>query len=63
MFQLVVLLKVDFNCYNSFALSEVDNVPTGTQSFVSIIANVVCWFTAVLDATTQSLDQGRISSF
>ena len=30
LFQLIVLLKPDFNCSNSFALSWVDNVTTGT---------------------------------
>ena len=28
--QLIVLLKLDFNCYDSFALSCVDKVTTGT---------------------------------
>ena len=30
LFQLIVLLKPDFNCCNSFALSWVDKVTTGT---------------------------------
>ena len=34
-------LKSDFNCCNSFALSGVDTVKTGTKCFVSVIANVV----------------------
>ena len=30
LFQLIVLLKPDFNCGNNFALSWVDKVTTGT---------------------------------
>ena len=30
LFQLIVLLKPDFNCYNSFALFWIDKVTTGT---------------------------------
>ena len=30
LFQLIVLLKPDFNCSNNFALSWVDRVTTGT---------------------------------
>ena len=30
LFQIIVLLKPDFKCRNSFALSWVDNVTTGT---------------------------------
>ena len=41
LFQLIVLLKPDFNCSSSFALSWVDKVMIGTQSFVSVIANFV----------------------
>ena len=41
LFQLTVCLNPDFNCYSSFVLSWVDRVTTGTQSFVSVIANVV----------------------
>ena len=46
LFQLIVLLKPDFNCCNRFALSLVDEVTTGTQSFVSVIAKFVSfvWF-------------------
>ena len=40
LFQLIVLLKRDFNCWNDFALSWVDKVTTGTLSFVSVIANL-----------------------
>ena len=49
----VVFLKPDFNCYNSFALSWVDKVTTWTQSFVSVIANVVAWFVVVPDDAIQ----------
>ena len=41
-FQLIVLLNLDFNCFNSFALPCVDKVTTGT-SFVSVIVNVVAF--------------------
>ena len=44
LFQVVVLLKPDCNCCNSFALSWVHKVTTGTWSFVSIIGNVVAFF-------------------
>ena len=36
-FQSIALLKPDFNYYNSFALSWIDKVTVGTQSFVSAI--------------------------
>ena len=54
-FQLIVLLKPDFDCSSSFALSRVDKVTT--QGFVSVIANVVAF--ASLD-TTHLLDQVEI---
>ena len=41
MFQLIVLLKPDFHCWSNYALSWVDNVTTGTKSFVSVIANLI----------------------
>ena len=40
LFQLIVLLKTDFNCWSSFVLSWIDKVTTGTQSFVLVIANI-----------------------
>ena len=40
LFQLITLLKPDFNCCNNFALSCVHKVITGTYNFVSVIANV-----------------------
>ena len=39
MFQLITLLKPDFNCCNNFSLSSVDKVTTGTYKFVSVISN------------------------
>ena len=44
-------MNPDFSCCNSFALSWVDKVTTGTWSFVSVIASVFAWFTAALDIT------------
>ena len=46
LFQLIFLVKPDFNCCNNFALSWNDKVTTETQSFVSVIAYVVSWFVA-----------------
>ena len=40
LFQLIVLLRPDFNRWSNFALSWVDKVTTGTKSFVSVIANL-----------------------
>ena len=40
LFQLIVFLKPDFNWWSSFALSSVHKAPTGTWSFVSVIANL-----------------------
>ena len=42
-------MNTDFNCCISFVLLSVDKVTTGTQSFASVIANVVAWFAAALD--------------
>ena len=39
LFQSIVLLKLIFKCYNSFALSLVDKDTTETQSFVSVSVN------------------------
>ena len=47
LFQLTVFLKHDNNCFNSFRLSWVDKVTTGTWNFVSGIVNVRSWFAAV----------------
>ena len=40
LFQLIVLLNSDFNCWSNFALSWVDKSTTGRKCFVSIIANL-----------------------
>ena len=40
LFQLIVLLKPDFNCSRRFALSWVNKVTTGTWRFVSVIPNI-----------------------
>ena len=39
----------DFDCWNSFPLSSVDKVTTGTQRFVTVIASVVSWFGVAFD--------------
>ena len=52
-------LNPDFNCCNSFTLSWVDTVTTGTRSFASVIADVAAWFVAALDIT-QFPDQVRM---
>ena len=39
LFQLIVFLKPDFNCWSNFSLSLVDKVTAGTYSFVSVIEN------------------------
>ena len=49
-----------FNCCSSFVFSSVDNVTTGTKSFVSVIANVILWFSEVRAAITQLADQVKI---
>ena len=41
LFQLIVLLQPDVNYCNSFALSSVDKVTTGIQSFTLVIPNSV----------------------
>ena len=41
LFQLLDLLKIDSNCFNSFTLSSVDKVITATESFVSVIASSI----------------------
>ena len=52
---MVVLLKPGFNCCNSFELSWIDKVSTGT----SVIENVS---TSVELAVTQFADQARVRS-
>ena len=60
LFQLNVLLKPDFNCFNSFTLSWVDKVTTGTLSFVSVTINVGSWSAAVPATKHQLLYQVNI---
>ena len=57
---LIVLLKLDFNCFNSFALSWVDNVTTRTSSFLSVIVNVDIRMAIGASIVKQFEDQGRI---
>ena len=54
LFQLINLLKPDFHCCYSFALSWVDKITTGTESFVSIFAIFVA---LVVEEITQSAVQ------
>ena len=54
------LLNPDSNCCNSFELSWVDKVTTGTRSLVPIIANVVFRFATALD-TTHFVDHVRMN--
>ena len=44
-------------CCNNFALSWVDKVITETESFVSVIENVVPWFVTSVKTITQFADQ------
>ena len=60
LFKLNVLLKPDFNCFNSFTLSWVDKVTTGTLSFVSVTINVGSWSAAVPATKHQLLYQVNI---
>ena len=57
---LIVLLKLDFNYFNSFALSRVDNVTTGTSSFLSVIVNVDILMAIGASIVKQFADQVRI---
>ena len=50
-FQLIFLSKPDFNSWSSFALSWVDKVTTGKESFVSVFENVARWITTVKTIT------------
>ena len=55
-FQLIVLLKPGFNCFNSFELSSVAKVIAETWHFVSAIENVAL----TIETITQLSDQNRI---
>ena len=58
-FTLVAYFKPNFNCCNSFAIFWVDKVTTRTQSFISVIANVVAF--VWLD-NIHLLDEGKLIS-
>ena len=47
LFQLIVLLKSDSNCFISFIFSWVDKVTAGTKSFILVIIYFGTWFAAV----------------
>ena len=49
LFQLIVLLKPDSNCFNSFTLSWVNKVMARTKTFVSVLLTVGSWFASVSD--------------
>ena len=57
LFQLIVLLKPDFNCFYSFALSWVVKVTVGTKSFACVILNFVA---PVPGEITQSPEQDKM---
>ena len=40
LFQIIVFLKPDFNCWSNIALSWVDKVTAGPKRFVSVIVNL-----------------------
>ena len=61
LFQLIVLLKPDFNYGINFALSWVDKVTTGTEKFVSVIVNVGFQSATLELIITQFSDQVKIS--
>ena len=63
LFQLNVLLKPDFNCFDSFTIVSivlVDKFTTGTLSFVSFTINVGSWPAAVPATKHQFLYQVNI---
>ena len=60
LFQLIVLLKPDSNCFNSFTLSWVNKLTIRTWSFVSVIVNIGSWFAAVPATKKQFFDQLNI---
>ena len=59
-FQLIFLSKPDLNSWSSFALSWVDKVTTGKESFVSVIENVARWITTSVKNITQISDLVKI---
>ena len=54
------MTKPDFNCCNSFALSWIDKVATGTQIFVPVIVNVGYWPTVGSSVMKHLAGQVRI---
>ena len=48
LFQLIVLLKLDFNCWSNFVFSGVDKVKARTKSFVFVIANLPTYVELVI---------------
>ena len=54
------MTKPDFNCCNSFALSWIDKVATGTQVFVPVIVNVGYWPTVGSSVMKHLAGQVRI---
>ena len=60
LFQSIVLLKPDFSWWNSFALSWVNKVETGIESFVSVIVNVGTWPSIALFIIKYFADKVRI---
>ena len=59
-FQLIFLSKPDFNSWSSFALSWVDKVTTGKESFVSVFENVARSITTSVKTITQISDLVKI---
>ena len=62
LFQLIFILKLEFNWSNSFTLSWVDKVTTGTKRFASVIANAVTWLSIALAIIKQFADQVKMRS-
>ena len=60
LFQLIVLLKPDFNSFDRFALSQIDKDSTGTQSFVFVIANVLAPVELVIKQFTAQVKMRQI---
>ena len=50
-------INTDFNCWNSFTLTRVERVTTGTQSFALVIANVVVLSSLQIKQFSTNLNQ------
>ena len=59
LFQLLVLLKPDSNCFNSFILSWVNKVTIRTESFLLVILNFGTWSATV--TATRILYLGHVN--